>query len=81
MQEQPLKRHARDVLKYTRLHFTLFWRPSANCAPPSSIDSPTARSIPERSGWPSSWETRLLMTSFLAGEARDAECVTLSMIS
>ncbi len=81
MQEQPLKRHARDVLKYTRLDFKLFWRQSANCVPPRSIDLPTARSIQERSCWPSSWETRLHMISFLAGEAEEAEYVMLCMIS
>jgi hypothetical protein len=75
MQDQPLKRRARDVLKYTRLDFILFWRQSANCVPPRSIDSPTERSIPESSGWPSSLETRLHTTSFWAGEARDAECM------
>ena len=80
MQAQPLRRHAREALKFTRLAFTLFWKQSASCVPPHRIDSRTARSIPERFALLSSWETSLLITSMSAGEAMDAECVQLRMI-
>ena len=80
MQAQPLRRHAREALKFTRLAFTLFWRQSASCVPRRRINLPTARCISERPAWPSLWETSRLMTSILPGKARDVECVQRPMI-